>query len=852
MTKLKKTAKPKKEKATFLSNFDFEEFLPQKYHVLAVILAILILFLVFLNPIYFGNQTFQSGDIIAAKSSQSYIQNHGDGFTLWNPLIFCGMPAYAIGTAPTWFNIIYTIFTGVRSFFASFFSVGYAMWSFYLIVLGITSFFFMRYLTKNTLVSLFTAVATAFSTGLIVFLYIGHVTKLTSLCMYPLIFLLLLRSKEKIRLIDFLLLIITLQLFIQGFHVQIIFYSLSAVAIYFIYYFARAIIKKDTLLRGSILKSAGVFTVAAVIALLIQSDNLTQTFQYMPYSTRGSKGILEKTTGGARQLDSDYYQYHTNWSFSPEEVATFIVPSFYGFGNSKYQGPLTNGREVDVNTYFGQMPFVDVAMYMGVLVFFLGLFAVFTRWKEPFVQFLAILSGIALFLSFGKNFPVLFDLLFYNLPYFDKFRVPSMVLVLVQLSFPVLAGLGLMKIISLREDKDEKLIKIIKNISIVFTSVFALTVLLNGAVGSWFAGRVNDHAAAIVSSQPQLSKQFSALAGYTATMFTNDMLIAFGFLSIAFWFSFLYIRGKMSKDILIISIIILTLIDLWRIDARGARYEPNPDLQNLFSTPDYVTAIKNQNDTEPFRMLNLKQDGSLGSLNSNSNFNAYFLMEDFYGYSGIKPRSYQDIIDVVGPANTTIWRMLNVKYIVTDRPMPFEGFRDIMSNSKTHVYENLNALPRIYFVDSVKQMPDIDVLRSAKANGFDPKQVAYVNDEKIEADVPDSTSSVKITEYKDEIISADVNASGNNFLFFGDTYIPTGWKAYIDGNAIALYKVNHGFMGILVPKGGHKIEFRYAPASFYISKYISLGLSSLTVGGLLLVIVITAGKKKKKDNIREE
>src|SRR5690606_6564155 len=142
---------------------------------------------------------------------------------------------------------------------------------------------------------------------------------------------------------------------------------------------------------------------------------------------------------------------------------------YYGFGNSTYKGPLTNNQPVEVNTYFGQMPFVDVAMYMGILVFVLGLFAVFTEWKNPFVQFLTILSGVALIISFGKNFPVLFDLLFYTLPYFNKFRVSSMILVLVQLSFPVLAGFGLMKIISLRNEKDQKLIKIVKNLAIIFS-----------------------------------------------------------------------------------------------------------------------------------------------------------------------------------------------------------------------------------------------------------------------------------------------------------------------------------------------------------------------------------------------
>ncbi len=153
---------------------------------------------------------------------------------------------------------------------------------------------------------------------------------------------------------------------------------------------------------------------------------------------------------------------------------------------------------------------------------------------------------------------------------------------------------------------------------------------------------------------------------------------------------------------LLLIIILLTVIDLWRIDARGEDYINNPDLKKLYTQPEYVTAIKNQGDKEPFRILNLKQDGSYGAFNNNANFNAYFLLEDFYGYSAIKPRGLQDIIDVVGPANPTLWRMLNVKYIVTDKPVNLPGFSLINKSDKSIVYRDEDALPRIYFVDSVK------------------------------------------------------------------------------------------------------------------------------------------------------
>ncbi len=849
MTKTKRTVPSKKNMPEgFFSKFNFEEMLPQKYHVLAAILVIIILFLVFLNPLFFGNKTFESGDIIAIKSMTPYVENHTGGFTLWNPYIFCGMPAYALRTSAKWFNMFYTAIISVRDVFSAPFSNGYVTWVFYLIMMGLTSFLLMKHLTKNFLVSLFTATTISFSTGIIVFLFIGHVTKLTSLAFYPLIFLLLLRAKEKTRLIDFLLMIITLQLFIQGFHVQIIYYTILSVGIYFLYYFLRSIIKKDSPLRTGIIKSAVMFAIALVIALLIQSDNLTQIYEYSAFSTRGTESILDQVSGKQQENNSGYYEYHTDWSFSPGEVLTFIVPSYFGFGNSTYQGPLTNNKAYDINTYFGQMPFVDVAMYMGVLVFFLALFAIYTRWKEPFVRFLTILSVFALFVSFGKNFPIIFDLLFKYLPFFNKFRVPSMILVLVQMSLPILAGLGIMKIISLKTEKDVKLEKLIKNAAYIFTGIFVLGILLNSAITQWFITRVNDYAAGISASQPQMAKQFQALADYTAGMFLSDFLFAFAFLSIAFWSANFYIKEKISKDSLVLIIIVLSLIDLWRIDARGAKYTDTPDLDKMFEKPEYVKVIEEQNDKNPFRILDLKQDRSLGSFSQNSNFNAYFLLEDFYGYSAIKPRAYQDIIDVVGPVNSTLWRMANVKYIVTDKPAQFAGLVPIYKGDKSVVYLNQTALPRIYFVDSVEHESEIDILNQIKASSFDPYKKAFVSEQSLKVDRADSTTTVNITEYKDEFVSADVKASGNNFLFFGDTYIAgktdyklfklaTGWKAYVDNNETKIYKTNHDFMGIIVPAGQHKVEFKYAPESFFISRNIALVLSSLVVLGLILILI---------------
>jgi uncharacterized membrane protein YfhO len=51
-------------------------------------------------------------------------------------------------------------------------------------------------------------------------------------------------------------------------------------------------------------------------------------------------------------------------------------------------------------------------------------------------------------------------------------------------------------------------------------------------------------------------------------------------------------------------------------------------------------------------------------------------------------------------------------------------------------------------------------------------------------------------------------------------------------------------MGIVVPRGIHKVEFIYNPTSFVLSKYIALTLSSLILAGILMTVVMSLRKKK--------
>lgn len=854
MAKKTNTVKEIRKKEKDPIGFDLDANVPAKYLNLSVIGLIIVIFLIFLSPLFFQGKIFQSGDIIASESATSYLQKAREGFTLWNPHIFTGMPAYALSVGYTWFNLIYVALTSIRELFVWVFGNDFVRWAFYLIVLGITTFYLMKMLTKNTMVSLFSSLATALSTGLVVFLYIGHVTKLTSLAFFPVIFLILLRNQQKFRLLDFFILTIALQLIVQGFHVQIIFYILFTVAIFFIFYITRALIIKDNGLLKTTVKSALLFTGASLIAIGIQADNLTQIYEYTPHSTRGTASILDKSaqSGGEedKSKNSEYYKYHTDWSFSPGEVMTFIIPSWYGFGNSDQ---IINGEKYKLNTYFGQMPFVDVAMYMGVIVFFLALFGMVSRWREPFVMFLTILTSIALLISFGRNFPLFFDLLFNYFPNFDKFRVPSMILVIPQMVMPILAGLGLLRIVELGKEKNVTWEKVIMGIAGVSSVLFVFSLLGRGGMISWVSNRF-----ALSEKAAQYPKEAIAIVGNAAgEMFANDAIINFLIVAVVFWLAWFFIKKRVSALVFTSVVVLLCVADLWRVSSRGAEYTDAPSTSIEFSEPYYVKAIRAQKDDKnnPFRILNLKMDGSRGSIQNNGNFNAYFLMEDVYGYSAIKPRAYQDYLDIVKtPANETFINMTGTKYLVLDQPgIPFEGCVPVAVDtaSKTFVLENKNALPRAFFVNKVENKKPLEILEMVRDNKFKPQDVAFVSGHDVKVDPIDSTVTSKITKYTDEILELDVTTSGNNFLFFSTTYHKKGWHAYADGKEVEIHNANHNFMGIVVPKGTKKVKFEYAPESFFIAKYTALTLSSFVVFGLIITLIIGYLKSKKKEEVAE-
>lgn len=836
MAKKKQSSQPLSVKNDKIkAEFSIDNLIPENYQLPLLFVLIGIVFLITYFPMFFGGMTFQSGDIITSNSVRTFLDSDREGYTLWFPYIFGGMPAYGLATGFKWFNIIWVIFTSTRELFTSVFSVDYTKWAFYLLILSVSSFFLARHITRNNLISLFVSLTTSFSTGIVLFLYIGHVTKLVALAFLPLIFLFVLRLSEKPSLRDFLLLVIFLQLSFLGWHVQIIFYSVMFIGSYFIFYFIKFVIEKKNNEIKNILKTAGYFLAAFTIAILIQSDNLTQIYEWNPYSTRGTESITDlENKSDIKKKDTDFYNYATNWSFSPEEIITFVVPSYYGFGNSKYKGPASGNNEVEVNTYFGQMPFVDSAMYMGSVVFIFALFSIYLNRKNPLVIFMASALGVFLLISFGRNFSFVYDLLFNFLPFFDKFRVPSMILVLLQVFVPLLAALGIKKLIEDRDNVDIQ--KIVKIIAIGLTVIFLFILLMSNGIIENAGERIQEYSNLLRSSGSQRYQIFLALKEYISEMIYNDLWINSLLITISFWSVYLYLNKTISKDIMLVLIILFSMTDLFRINERPKNYQKDQDINMLFKEPDYVKFIKSEDNKEPFRVFNAKADGSMGSINQNQNFNSYFLLEDFYGYSSLKPRAYQDYMDVVGPLNESLWDLYNVKYLITERPYNNSGYTLLTAKEGERLYRNDNFLSRAFFVNELYKGGAFNFLTGIKNNNINVEKTALLEDH-IKIDTLKGNEKVSIGKYTETEMVIKTTNFGNNLLVISNTFFPKGWEATVNGKPTEILKTNHSMMGIILSAGENEIILSYQPKSFFVSKYLSLILSSLTILALLVTFI---------------
>ena len=785
-----------------------------------VILGFILVSLIYFYPVLQGKQIFQSD--IAQYTGMAKEQNdfraaeHTEPY--WTNSAFGGMPTYQLGA--NYPNDFIGKVDDVLRFLPR--------PADYLFLYFLGFYGLLLVLKTDPLKAFIGAIAFGFSTYLIIILGVGHNAKAHAIAYMPLVIAGFVLVFQKKYIWGGLLTMFAVALEVNANHFQMTYYLLIFLLIlsgYFAFQFIKEKQYKELLIACGVLAVAGIFAIGA------NATNLMATSEYAKFSTRSNSELTFNPDGTKKTNENALSrEYITEYSYGIAESFNLIAPRLFGGSNHENVGPdsrmysfmveqgVPSGQAQDfvsgMPTYWGDQPIVAAPAYIGVVVFFLGVLALFIDERKIKYVFL---SGalFSLVLSWGKNFSILTDFFIDYVPMYDKFRAVSSIQVILELCFPVLAVMGLQ---SFFKAKDEPKLQ---QKALVQTGVFGLGILLILVFTKsmfHFSGSSDDYF--IQTYGPAF---VDALKEDRMSLYSADLLRSGFFIVVTFGILWLFIKNKLAQNTTLIIVGLLMIFDLFFVDKKyvSAKDFVSPvEIAAPFQeTPSDAQILK---DTGHYRVFEV--NGNLSSAR------ASYFHHSIGGYHAAKPRRMQQLFDYqIAKNNIEVLNMLNVKYIIqTDK----EG--------KEFPVVNPDANGNAWFVEYVKLVnkPD-DVMKAL--NSIDTKKVAVFNVHDYEDKFNnarmkkawDTTGAIKVVEYKPNYIKYQSDNGKDGLAVFSEMYYKNGWNAYIDGKLTDHFPVDYVLRAMEVPGGKHTIEFKFEPQVVKTGGTITLASS---IGMLLLLI----------------
>ncbi|MBO7201223.1 MAG: hypothetical protein J6V54_07515 [Bacteroidales bacterium] len=811
---------------------------------LGIVVLFFIISAIYFSPAFQG-KVIQQGDTMKfnamVNEARQFHEATGD-YANWNSAMFSGMPAYQVGMAEPRSDI-FTPFRSILTLTPFDLQLNVGILFLYLIAFYVC----LVMMGVSPLLSLLGAVAFGLGSYNIIIIEAGHITKAYAISMMAPILVGMLLTLRKKYLLGGILFSFALGLQIAFNHIQITYYTAIAGVVLGITYAVYAI--KDRWIK-QFLTSVGVLLLGCAMALTINSRHLFVNQQYAEYTMRGGseisvtpedlykdgepKSIAGKTSG----LDIDYAY---SWSYGKGETFTILVPGLYGGGSgetvSKDSEFYKNFRQTQAPLYWGDQPFTSGPVYFGAIVMFLfvlGLIIV----KGPERWWILIATLLSIIMAWGKNFAAFNEFLFEYLPMYNKFRTPSMSLVIANVTTVLMAILALKTI--LNKEVAQKQLQKALYISAGITGGLCLLFII-------FAGSFSYSGLSDMQMAAQYGNQWQAIQDILVSdrkdLLVSDSMRSLILILLAAATIWLFNSNKLkNQNWVVVAIVALTLFDLWGVDKRYLN-------DNNFVNKNKITLQPTQDDLiiDEYARINGDKDYRVFNVAVNTFNDSYpsAFHHQIGGYHAAKLRRYQDLIDfyLSRHINTDVLNMLNARYFVVPN-----------GQGGTAVQRNVAALGNAWFVDNCRLVddPNAEILA---LNDFDPAQTAIVNKEFAELlagkDLTrDSNSVIEPVHqqpYNPDYLQYKSKTTKDQLAVFSEIYYKPDWIAYIDGERAEYIRVNYVLRAMVVPAGEHTIEFRNeAPLLHKLDKVAWAG--SAIFGIIILgsiAMVIYKGRKKK-------
>ena len=791
----------------------------QTWPHLVAIVAFILITIVYFAPEFFENKKLPQGDVQSSlgmgQDAREYHERTGE-YVDWSNAMFGGMP-YNMCFTQTSKSVFSKLSPAIR--------IGLPNNTSALLFLYLIGFYiFMLCVGSSPWMGMLGAIAFALASYNIIIIDAGHVSKCLVIATMPAVLGGVILTYRKRYVMGIIVTLLSLGLNVYWYHQQISYYLLIMILALVIAYFIVAI--KEKTLKDFFIASFILLGVA-VLAIIPAADKLAPTLDYTKETMRGGAVLhgAADSEAGKSGLNRDYA---FQWSYGKAETMTLLIPNFYG-GSSNY--PLGDKSETyntikkyagssqakqfvkSVPTYWGDQPFTSGPVYAGAIIcflFILGLMVV--PQKERWWLLVAAIIGIVL--SWGRNFPVVNNWLFDHLPLYNKFRTPSMALVMTTTAMAIMGMLALKEVIDRKVSL--KQIGIAGGITAGLCLIYAIFPSLAGS----FRGSVD-------AQMPDWL--VNAIIADRQHMLTADAWRSIVFILLAFAAIVAYVKTEKFKSSILIAIIgVLTLIDLWAVDKHFLNDDHFiPKKQQVWTPSEADKQILA--DTDPdYRVLNLTSN------TFNESKTSYY-HKSIGGYSPAKLRRYQDIIDYYfsGRLNMNVLNMLNTRYVITQQGVQY----------------NPTAFGNAWFVRDIQWVnnPNEEIEAIGEA---DLRNVAFMDTvwrTKVQHSVTmTQPAKIELVRYANPgNLFYESESAESGLAVFSEVYYKT-WRAFIDGEEVPVLRANYILRAIEIPAGKHQIEFRCKDELLVKSQWVSIASSIVVVLVVLIVSLIGLYHSMKK------
>lgn len=812
------------------------------YPHLFALVGFIIVSLIYFYPVLQGKKIYQS-DIVQytgmAKEQNDFRKDTGEE-PYWTNSAFGGMPTYQMG-ANYPHNYIKKLDSVLRFLPRP---------ADYLFLYFIGFYILMYVLRVSPLKAFIGALAFGFSTYLIIILGVGHNAKAHAIAYMPMVVAGVLLVFRKRYIAGGLLTMVAAALEINANHFQMTYYLLLLLLVLGIYYVIQIVKAKEYKHLGIL---SAVFAGAALLAVGVNATGLMATAEYTDFSIRGKSELTTNPDGTPNTTDSAMeYGYITEYSYGIAESFNLIAPRLFGGGAREDVGKNSvmyefisdvgaNPQEANefvksVPTYWGEQPIVEAPAYIGALVFFFALVALFIDNRKIKYAFLAG-SILSLLLSWGKNFPALTTFFIDYVPLYDKFRAVSSIQVILELCFPVLAVMGLQTYF--KSDKTEQL----KALKLAGGTALGIVIVLFLSMGMFsFAGM---HDEQLREMYGDIGPAFvEALQEQRKDMYTGDLIRSGLLILAAAGILWAYMKNKLSAMWATVVVGLLMVGDLYMIDRN---YVNNDDFVSAreMDVPFQATEADQfiLEDTTYYRVY--EPQGRLQARTS-------YFHNSVGGYSAVRPQRMDQLFNyLVDPRVNAVLNTINPETMEIGKPFPVLNLLNIKymilqaGEGQNVPIINPYANGPGWFVNSVKVVTTADdELQSLEK--LDSWNVAVIN----KSDYPevvqktaypaDSTATITLKEHKPNYLKYTTNNDNEGLAVFSEMYYMHGWKSYIDGKEAPHFRADFVLRAMKVPAGKHTIEFKFEPevvkTGSNIALMSSIGMILLLAGGIYMAI----------------